>query len=475
MASCLENEEGFLIDLLLTGGLSSSSAVQVGEFVCNKLGTVSNKFSTHTLAIDNTFLLMSTYLVFSMQIGFAMLCAGSVRAKNTVNIMLTNVLDAAAGGISFYLFGFGFAFGRSNHNNAFIGSNYFSLQSIPDKSNGFDFSFYLFQWSFAIAAAGITSGSIAEQDGWLGAFGPSRLFGVGAIDFAGGVVVHMVGGIAGLWGAYIEGPRIGRFTRDGSPGMDMRGHNSPLVVLGTFLLWFGWFGFNPGSYLKITRAFEGSDFEGNSTAIARTGVTTTLSGCSVALTTLFARRYQTGHWNLPDVCNGLLAGFAAITAGCSVVNPWTAILCGFGAAWVLIICNSIAEECKYDDPLQAAQLHGGCGAWGMLFTGLFADEKLVLEKYGVGRGYGFLMGGGGHLLAAQIVAVGVIFGWLTVTMAPCFWFLNKHDLLSLQEWILHAMVVTLTIQMTISFPVMQNLHSTSLNRDEVRKNKGQIN
>ncbi|KAL2642693.1 hypothetical protein R1flu_010280 [Riccia fluitans] len=366
----------------------------------------------------------------------------------------------AAGGISFYLFGFGFAFGRSDHNNAFIGSNYFSLKSIPDKFNGFDYSFYLWQWSFAIATAGITSGSIAErtqfvaylvyssflsgfvypiiahwiwsEDGWLGAVGPTRLFGVGAIDFAGGGVVHMVGGVAGLWGAYIEGPRIGRFTRDGSPGMDMRGHNSSLVVLGTFLLWFGWFGFNPGSYLKISTAFEGSDFEGNWTAIARTGVTTTLAGCSAALTTLFARRYHTGHWNLTDVCNALLGGFAAITAGCSVVEPWAALLCGFGAAWVLMFCNSFAEDCKYDDPLQAAQLHGGCGAWGLLFTGLFADEKLVLETYGPGRGFGFFMGGGGHLLAAQLVSIGVIFAWVTITMAPCFWFLNKHDLLRIE-------------------------------------------
>ncbi|KAG6554079.1 hypothetical protein Mapa_003994 [Marchantia paleacea] len=456
-SSCVENEEGFLIDLLLSGGLSSASAVQVGEFLCSKLGGVSTRFTSHTLAIDNVYLLFSTYLVFSMQIGFAMLCAGSVRSKNTMNIMMTNVLDAAAGGISFYLFGFGFAFGRSEQNNSFIGSNFFSLHNIPDQFNGFDYSFFLFQWSFAIAAAGITSGSIAERtqfvaylvyssfltgfvypivahwmwsvDGWLGATGPTRLFGVGAIDFAGSGVVHMVGGIAGLWGAYIEGPRIGKFTRDGSPGMDMKGHNASLVVLGSFLLWFGWFGFNPGSFVKILVPYDGSDFEGNWTGVARTGVTTTLSGCAAALTTLFARRYYTGHWNVVDVCNGLLGGFAAITAGCSVVDPWAALLCGFGAAWVLMGFNYMGDVFKYDDPLQAAQLHGGCGAWGLLFTGLFANEKYVLQAYGPGRGHGYLMGGGGNLLAAQLLSILVIFLWVTVTMVPCFWFLNKNDLL----------------------------------------------
>jgi Amt family ammonium transporter len=198
----------------------------------------------------------------------------------------------------------------------------------------------------------------------------------------------MVGGIAGLWGALIEGPRIGRFDKNGNV-MIFRGHSATLVVLGTFLLWFGWYGFNPGSFVHILVPYSGS--RGNWTGVGRTAVTTTLvriqvllflaclhfvkmillllllllhvfvtknsresslncmsvdlllqAGCMAAITTLFGRRLLDGHWNVLDVCNGLLGGFAAITAGCSVVAPWAAIICGFVSAWVLIGLNRLA-------------------------------------------------------------------------------------------------------------------------------------
>lgn len=412
------------------------------------------KFAATALAVDNSYLLYSAYLVFAMQLGFAMLCAGSVRAKNTMNIMLTNVLDAAAGGISYYLFGYGFAFGKGG--NGFIGSNFFALKNTPDYgATGYDYSFFLYQWAFAIAAAGITSGSIAERtqfvaylvystfltgfvypitshwiwatDGWASAFKPAdRLFGSGAIDFAGSGVVHMVGGIAGFWGAFIEGPRIGRFDKSGQ-GPLMKGHSATLVVLGTFILWFGWYGFNPGSFTKILAPY-GDVGVGNWTFIGRTAVTTTLAGCAAAIATLFTRRWLNGHWNVTDVCNGLLGGFAAITGGCSVVEPWAAIICGVGAAWVLIGLNIVAEKLRYDDPLEAAQLHGGCGAWGLIFVGLFAKKEFIAEVYGRPDPphYGaFYPGGGGNLLAAQIVEVLVIAGWVSFLMAPLFWLLHR--------------------------------------------------
>ncbi|KAK7852082.1 ammonium transporter 1 member 2 [Quercus suber] len=412
---------------------NTANATAVANFLCTRFDTIANKLSDTTYAIDNTYLLFSAYLVFAMQLGFAMLCAGSVRAKNTMNIMLTNVLDAAAGGLSYYLFGFAFAFGSPS--NGFIGRHFFGLTDYP-KPTG-DYSFFLYQWAFAIAAAGITSGSIAERtqfvayliyssfltgfvypivshwfwssDGWAS---PTRtddlLFGSGVIDFAGSGVVHMVGGIAGLWGAYIE------------------------VVLGSFLLWFGWYGFNPGSFLTIAKSYgDSGSYYGQWSAIGRTAVTTTLAGCTAALTTLFSKRLLVGHWNVLDVCNGLLAGFAAITSGCSVVEPWAAIICGFVASWVLIGCNKLAEKLKYDDPLEAAQLHGGCGAWGVLFTGLFATTSYVNEVYPgqPGRPYGLFMGGGGKLLAAQIVQILVVSGWVTATMGPLFYMLNKMKLL----------------------------------------------
>ncbi|CAN7111582.1 ammonium transporter 1 member 3-like [Brassica rapa] len=440
--------------------LLGPNATAAAEYICGQLGTVNNRFTDAAFAIDNTYLLFSAYLVFSMQLGFAMLCAGSVRAKNTMNIMLTNVLDAAAGGLFYYLFGYAFAFGGSSE--GFIGRHNFALKDFPTLTS--DYSFFLYQWAFAIAAAGITSGSIAERtqfvayliyssfltgfvypvvshwfwspDGWASPFRSpeDRLFGTGAIDFAGSGVVHMVGGIAGLMGALIEGPRRGRFEKSGR-AIALRGHSASLVVLGTFLLWFGWYGFNPGSFAKILVPYESGSSYGQWSGIGRTAVTTTLAGSTAALTTLFGKRLLSGHWNVTDVCNGLLGGFAAITGGCSVVEPWAAIVCGFVAALVLIGCNKLAEMVQYDDPLEAAQLHGGCGAWGLIFVGLFAKEKYVNEVYGAapGRPYGLFMGGGGKLLGAQFVQILVIAGWVSATMGTLFFILKKLDLLRISE------------------------------------------
>ncbi|KAK2631348.1 hypothetical protein EUGRSUZ_L03045 [Eucalyptus grandis] len=232
-----------------------------------------------------------------------------------------------------------------------------------------------------------------------------------------------------------NGPRIGRFDRAGR-SVALRGHSASLVVLGSFLLWFGWYGFNPGSFLTILKVYGSSgSYYGQWSAVGRTAVTTTLAGCTAALTTLFGKRLLAGHWNVTDVCNGLLGGFAAITSGCSVVDPWAAIVCGFVAAWVLIGCNKLAEKCNYDDPLEAAQLHGGCGAWGLLFTGLFAKGVYVDEVYGGPgkRPHGLFMGGGGRLLAAQIVQILVICGWVSVTMGPLFYGLHKLKLLRISS------------------------------------------
>ncbi|CAI9754526.1 unnamed protein product [Fraxinus pennsylvanica] len=416
-------------DLLpLLGG--ATNATVAADFICRRFEAVSAKLTEANYAINNTYLLFSAYLVFAMQLGFAMLCAGSVRAKNTMNIMLTNVLDAAAGGLSYYLFGFAFAFGAPS--NGFIGHHEFGLKNFP--TSLFDYSYFLYQWAFAIAAAGITTGSIAERtqfvayliyssfltgfvypivshwfwssDGWASASkSDNLLFRSGVIDFAGSGVVHMVGGIAGFWGALIEGPRLGRFDRSGR-SVALRGHSASL-----------------GPYY------------GQWSAVGRTAVTTTLAGSTAALTTLFGKRLLVGHWNVIDVCNGLLGGFAAITSGCSVVEPWAAIICGFVAAWVLIGFNKLAEKLKYDDPLEAAQLHGGCGAWGVLFTGLFAEEAYVYEVHQgrrPGRPHGLFMGGitsGSIAERTQFVAYLIYSSFLTGFVYPIVshWFWSGAD------------------------------------------------
>ncbi|MED6191685.1 Thioredoxin amt13 [Stylosanthes scabra] len=409
-----------------------------------------------TNSINTIYLLFSAYLVFVMQIGFAMISAGSVRAKNAMNIMLINVVDAVVGSISFYLFGFAFAYGDSN---PFIGTNLFALANIPNGT--YDYSFFLYQWAFAIAVAGITSGSIAERtqfsaylvfsfflsgfvypivahwvwssSAWLSASSSEPFLGSGAIDFAGSGVVHLVGAIAGLWGSIIEGPRVGRFDAFGKP-IPLRGHNATLVVIGTFLLWFGWFGFNPGSFDKIVVAYPSTSDEGNWTSVGRIAVVTTLAGSTASIVTLFSRRLLIGHWDAMDVCNGLLGGFVDITSGCSVVEPWAAIICGFVSAWILIGLNILALKMNYDDPLEAAQLHGGCGTWGLLFTGLFAKEEFVIQAYnkgdiGVVRPYGLILGGGFGLIGAQTVEIFAIIVWVSATMWPMFYALNRLKLL----------------------------------------------
>ncbi|KAJ8749760.1 hypothetical protein K2173_012311 [Erythroxylum novogranatense] len=416
-----------------------------------------------TFSINTIYLLFSAYLVFIMQLGFAMLCAGSVRAKNAMNIMLANVVDAVVGCISFFLFGFAFAFGNGSNANPFIGTSFFALKDIPNSD--FDYGYFLYQWAFAIAVAGITSGSVAERtqfsaylvfsffltgfvypvvahwvwssSGWLSCSSSDRLFGSGAIDFAGSGVVHLVGGLAGLWGSLIEGPRKGRFDANGK-AVPMRGHNATLVVLGTLLLWFGWFGFNPGSFTKILVSYPTTTNQGNWTGVSRTAVTTTLAGSTAGIVTLFGRRLLVGHWDALDVCNGLLGGFVAITSGCSVVEPWAAIVCGFGSAWVLIVLNILALKLKFDDPLEAAQLHGGCGVWGLIFTGLFAKQELVIQAYdsgkvGLTRPYGVLLGGGWGLIGSQLVEVLVIVIWVSASMGPVFYALHKLKLLRIDE------------------------------------------
>ncbi|MFS7914564.1 putative ammonium transporter AmtB-like domain, ammonium/urea transporter [Helianthus anomalus] len=302
------------------------------------------------------------------------------------------------------------------------------ISTIP--SSVFDYSYFLYQWAFAIAAAGITSGSIAERtqfvayliysafltgfvypvvshwfwfvDGWAGASNLDNLFlGSGVIDFAESGVVHMVGGVACLYGALIEGPRIKRFDHTGQ-SVALRGHSASLVVLGISLLWFGWYRFHPGSFTKILSLYESGSYYGQWSAVGRTAVTTTLAG-----------------W------------IAAITAGCSVVEPCAAIICRFVVACMLTGCNKLAEKYKYDDPLEAAQLHGGCGACGIIFTALFAKEKCVNEVYlgKPGRPYGLCMGGGGKLLGAHVVQILVIFGFVSATMGPIFFILHKLKLL----------------------------------------------
>jgi len=423
--------------------------------ICDQQAIQAAATSDLAASLDGMFMLSNTYLVFFMQVGFAMLCAGSIRTKNCMNILLKNVLDCCFGAPIYFLFGYGFAYGEGeNGSNGFIGNNDFALDDFTDWQT------FMFQWAFAAATATIVSGSVAERctfqgyivysifltgfvypvishwvwasQGWISAFNTDALlWDSGMIDFAGSGVVHTTGGFAGLMGAIIIGPRSGRFHSDGTPSSEFQGHSATLVVLGTFFLWFGWYGFNPGSMLAISSPLYVE-------IVSRTAVTTTLSAASGGITLLAVVFLKTKHWDLSMACNGVLSGLVGITAGCSVVDPSAAILCGALSAIIFDLGSTLLLKLRIDDPLGAAPMHGFCGVFGVLYVGLFARKRYVEQAYGLavcsaeslaagecdsengGVRYGMFFGGGWHLLGCQFVGVCAIIAWVSTLIGFVF-------------------------------------------------------
>lgn len=400
--------------------------------------------------LDTFFVLVSGYLVFLMQAGFAMLTAGSVRSKNTKNVLLKNVLDACVGALAYYLFGFAFAYGVHSEAPGFIGSGPYALAHQfgepiqKNVDNGYLFNSFFFQWAFAATAATIVSGSVAERTsfyaymayaffltafvypvvshwvwggGWLANLYKSD---GGVIDFAGCSVVHMVGGFAGLAGAAIVGPRLGRFDSEGKV-VPIPGHSATLATLGTFLLWFGWYGFNPGSALALT---------GNGWNVAeRCAVTTTLAGATGGVTTLVILKLRDHIFDLLACLNGILAGLVSITACCAFVEPYAAIVIGFIGALVYIGAAMVLLALKIDDPLEAFPIHGAAGMWGALAVGLF-NVKRHQETAGFSVvNWGLFYGGGGKLLGANLTAVCVIAVWTLALISPLFFLLKVMGIL----------------------------------------------
>jgi Amt family ammonium transporter len=362
-----------------------------------------------------------------------------------MNILLQTVLDAAVSGLMFYLVGWGLAYGDVTQGNPFIGTSAFALTNWADSTTPSGakgrWAEWFFQWAFAATATTIPAGSVAERfnfhaylaysafvaawvypvvahwvwapKGWLSAFNAAPLFGSGMIDFAGSAVVHMVGGLTGLMGCVLVGPRMGRFDSAGEP-VDMPGHSATLVVLGTCLLWFGWYGFNPGSTLNIVAA-TGASSKALYLTSGRAAVTTTLAGAAAVVSALVSSLVRTGAWDLLAVCNGALVGFVSVTAGAAVLEPWAAIVVGAVGAIIFDVMCWLWLKLQIDDPLGAAPMHGVCGAWGVLAVGLLAAPRYVAEAYptaAAGRHYGaFYRGATGHLLAAQLVGLAAIAAW----------------------------------------------------------------
>ena len=387
-------------------------------------------------------MLSSAYLVFFMQAGFAMLCAGSVRSKNTKNILIKNVLDACVGALAWFYFGYGFALGKASNGklNSFIGSGNFAMKGV---SGNTDIAMYLFQWSFSAAATTIVSGSVAERtkfeaylgysfflcafvypvvvhwgwsgQGWLGPWrcqGSSNgcgalLSGTGMLDFAGSGIVHMTGGIAGLVGAIIVGPRTGRFI-DGKL-QSMPGHSVTNQALGTIILWFGWYGFNCGSTLGLS---------GGLGAVAgKVAITTTLSATSSCLTSTVLSLIFDRAFDIGIALNGILAGLVGITANCSIVDPWHAVVIGLVSAIVYYGARRLLFVLKIDDPLDAFPIHGAAGFWGLLASGIFCTDANVQFA-----GYPNVNTAcaSGEQFAVQLIGGLVIFVWSFVMSGAVF-------------------------------------------------------
>lgn len=386
--------------------------------------------------LNTVWTLVAAFLVFGMQVGFTMLEAGFCRSRETVNVLMECIVDTCLCGLLFFAFGFAFMF---SHGNGLIGLNWFFLNGAPAtyESTGVAFlAFWLFQFAFADTCSTITSGAMIGRTGFAGdlvysvavsgfiypiighwAWGPDGFLatmgsagnflpslGTGFHDFAGSTVVHTIGGFIALAGSIVLGPRLGRtFKRDG--GGPMLPHDLTIAACGGLLLWFGWYGFNPGSTLSAM------DFEG----IGRVAANTTLAACAAGLTAMAAGYAMSKKWDLSFTVNGFLAGLVAITCPCYWVSPTGAILLGGVAGVIVILGVEVLEWLRIDDPIGAVPVHGFCGIWGTLSLGLFA-----CGKYGATGPFapdnsaplrGLFYGGGATLLVAQAL------GSLIVTLA----------------------------------------------------------
>jgi ammonium transporter, Amt family len=372
------------------------------------------------VTLDNIWVLVAAVLVIFMQAGFALVEAGLTRSKNVANIMMKNLMDFSAGVLAFAAFGFAIAFGAGNKffgtegwflNTSVFDEGYFGSLSLP--------TFFIFQVAFAATAATIVSGAMAERTKFKSYFVYSFIitaliypvvvhwvWGGGWLsqlatpfsDFAGSTVVHSVGGWAALMGALILGPRIGKY-RDGKPTA-IPGHSIPFAIIGVFILFIGWFGFNPGSELAADAA------------VSSIALTTLIAGAAGGVVATFTVWLKSGYPDVAMAGNGVLAGLVGITAGCAAVSPWGAFIIGALAGILVVASVLIIDRVGVDDPVGAISVHGVCGAFGTIMVGLLATEG------------GLFYGGGTDQLVTQIIGVVAVFAFIVVTTGALFMLLK---------------------------------------------------
>lgn len=361
--------------------------------------------------------LVAAALVFFMQAGFAMVEAGFTRAKNAVNIMMKNLMDFSLGSLAFWAIGFGLMFGVSKA--GLFGTSGFFLSDFKAGSDPWVLAFWMFQVVFAATAATIVSGAMAERTkftgylvysvfisgliypvfgswAWGGLYkGGGWLESLGFIDFAGSTVVHSVGGWAALAGAIVLGPRIGKYDKAGNV-KPILGHNMPLAALGVFILWLGWFGFNPGSTTAANKD------------IAMIFVNTNLAAAAGAVLAMFTSWVRFGKPEVGMSLNGALAGLVAITSPCATVSPLSAVAIGAVAGILVVFSVFFFDRIKVDDPVGAISVHGVNGAWGTLAAGIFNMGGTSLKIIGV-----------------QVLGIVTCFLWTFITAFVLFKVIDK--------------------------------------------------
>lgn len=376
-------------------------------------------------SLDTTWVLLTGFLIFFMQTGFAMLESGFVRQTGTVNTLMENFIDAAATALVFWAAGFGIAFGSTA--GGIVGTDNFFLNNALTFENGEAiyiggnvamFALFFFQFAFAATASTIVTGAMAERTDFLGDIIYTGLMGAfiypvvvhwvwgggwlsqqGFLDFAGSTVVHTVGGVTALIGAIMLGPRANR--EFGSPP---RPHNLALATLGTMILWLGWYGFNPGSTLST----------GNTGLMGLTTINTTLSasaGCITAMLFVYSRSQK---WDLSYTLNGTLGGLVGITAGCAYLAPWAAVIVGITSGILVVLAMDTMESLRIDDPVGAFAVHGVCGVTGTLAIGFLGQPELTN-----GSG-GLFLGGGLNMLITQIIGSASTIAWVSLAAILMF-------------------------------------------------------
>lgn len=389
-------------------------------------------------SVDMVWILIAGFLVFSMQAGFAMLEAGMIRQGGVVNSLAENFFDSTATALVFFAIGFGIAYGDTI--SGLFGSSLFFLggaagtAGTQEEARLFLDAFY--QFCFAAAAATIITGAMAERTNFTAKIlysaltaliiypvvvhwvwqGEGWLTELGFVDFAGSTVVHQVGGVLALVGAFMVGARQGV-----DPKNPPQGHNMALATLGTFVLWFGWYGFNVGSTLDAS----------DPSLMGLTAVNTTLAaaaGAIAAMTFMFAR---TQKWDLTYMLNGSLAGLVSITASCAFVAPTSAVLIGLMGGVIVVLAIDAVRMAGIDDAVGAFAVHGACGMFGSLSIGLFGLEALVGDGYA-----GLFAGGGLSLLGIQAIGVVAVLVWTVVTGGIMFGTMKAMGILRIPDHVL---------------------------------------